>query len=357
MNVRRFESSIASIDHARRAWSDKNVDSNGNFISPDTVYKYMGGRYFFECNVCNHTFDMSPASIVRGSWCRYCAHRDLCDNSECKMCYDNSFASSILKDYIHEDCKVDLRKTFKAGHTLLKFRCHKCSHVFERRARGLNLTNYCQYCSKTSKILCEDQNCEICMKNSFASNTKAIFWSSKNELKPRDVHILDSKENYLFDCSKCKKLFNRTPFDIYKGLWCSHCMFWSEKEFFNKLVKLYPSLEFHFYAYWKNRIILPFDYAIHDFKVIIELDRDEIFGHEENIEYHLNKMKIANQNGYTIIRLYYLDFYHNEIEWLDLINEAIKDVIRNKPVLDEDGLLPSYFISSDPSKYDRFLDA
>ena len=39
-------------------------------------------------------------------------------------------------------------------------------------------------------------------ERSFASHEKHIFWSKKNEKKPRDV-FKSSHKKYLFDCDKC----------------------------------------------------------------------------------------------------------------------------------------------------------
>jgi len=369
MKVISFENSIASINHARRAWSDKNVDSAGKLISPESIYKKTKKKYLFDCSKCKHTFDKRPASICIKGWCRYCAHLDLCDDPECTFCYENSFASNPLMQYIHEDCKINLRKIFKAGCVLLKFRCHKCTHVFEKKASGIHAENWCPYCPKTSKILCSDLNCQMCKKNSFASSSKAIFWSSKNELKPRDVTISQPHKKYLFDCPKCKNEFLQTPNKVTQGCWCPFCKNKTEAKLYEGLKKYIPTLEYQFYADWcrnkETNFMLPFDFAIHECKVIIELDGDQ---HFEKIKYWKNdkdkqyfrdlyKMAMANRNGYSIIRIYQPDVYYDRIDWTAKIILAIRDIIRNKPVLDIGRSLPSYFISSDPSKYDHFLDA
>ena len=391
MKVIPFENSIASIDHARKAWSDKNVDIDGNLILPESIYKKTKKKYFFDCSKCKHTFDKRPASICIKGWCRYCAHLDLCDNLDCTFCFENSFSSNPLKQYIHEDCQVNLRKIFKAGDCLLKFRCHKCTHVFEKIASGVHAGNWCPYCPKTSKILCADLNCQMCMKNSFASSSKARFWSPKNKLKPRDVTISQPHKKYLFDCPKCINEFWKSPNDITKGGWCPFCRNKSEGKLYEALKecakeseesensdtsseykefkKSLSSLEYQFYADWcrniKTKSMLPFDFAIHDLKIIIELDGDQHFEEvaiwknnpEEQFRRDLYKMAIANRNGYSVIRIYQPDVYSNKIKWIDRIILAIKDIIRTKPVLDQGGSLPTYFIASDLSIYHRFLEA
>lgn len=369
MSVISFADSIASVDHARRAWSAKNTDSDGNIILPETIGKNSKKKYFFDCPECKHTFDTRPASVSRGIWCRYCAHLDLCNDPNCKMCFENSFASNPLKQYIHEDCKIDLRTIFKAGQVVLKFRCHLCTHVFSKAASGVHAGNWCPYCPKTSKILCRDMNCKMCMKNSFASSAKAIFWSPKNKLKPRDVTISQPHKKYLFDCPRCENEFWKSPNDITKGGWCPFCKNKSEAKLYDALKECIPSLEFQFYADWcrnkETHFMLPFDFVIQGCKVIIELDGDQHFEEikkwkndpEKQFQRDLYKMAMANQHGYTVIRVYQPDVHHDRINWLDRIIKAIQDVIREKPVVNEFGSMPSYFIASDPSIYDRFTEA
>ena len=50
-------------------------------------------------------------------------------------------------------------------------------------------------CSPSSKKLCE---CSICYDRSFATHPKAIYWSSKNELDPKQVSK-SSNTKYIFD--------------------------------------------------------------------------------------------------------------------------------------------------------------
>lgn len=362
-----FEESVASVERARKGWSDRNI-VDGHFVSPEEVFKFTKTKYWFNCDQCHHVFDTLPGNIANDVWCRYCAHLDLCNDPNCKMCFENSFASNPLKQYIHEDCKIDLRTIFKAGKVVLKFRCHLCTHVFDKPAKGINSKHWCPYCPKTSKILCRDMNCKMCMKNSFAFSAKAIFWSPKNKLKPRDVTISQPHKKYLFDCPRCENEFWKSPNDITKGGWCPFCKNKTEAKLFEELKKCVPSLEFQFYADWcrnkETNFMLPFDFVIQGCKVIIELDGDQHFEEikywkndpEKQFQRDLYKMAMANQHGYTVIRVYQPDVHHNRINWLNRIIKAIQDVIREKPVVNEFGSMPSYFIASDLSIYDRFTE-
>ena len=56
-------------------------------------------------------------------------------------------------------------------------------------------------CSPTSKKLCSE--CSTCYNRSFATHPRAVYWSSKNELEPKQV-LKNSKKKYLFYCPYCE---------------------------------------------------------------------------------------------------------------------------------------------------------
>ena len=60
-------------------------------------------------------------------------------------------------------------------------------------------------------------------ERSFASHEKHIFWSKKNEKKPRDV-FKSSHKKYLFDCDKCGHEFENELNSItIQKQWCNFC--------------------------------------------------------------------------------------------------------------------------------------
>ena len=89
-----FEKSFASHEKSKY-WSDKNV------ITPRQVTKRPNGKYWFNC-ICGHDFKKNIEHITeKNSWCPYCCNttQKLCDNKECKKCYENSFASHEKSKY------------------------------------------------------------------------------------------------------------------------------------------------------------------------------------------------------------------------------------------------------------------
>lgn len=79
-------------------------------------------------------------------------------------------------------------------------------------------------CTKTSKKLCEKEECGICFKRSFASHILSKEWSSRNEKKPRDAFIR-SKDKYEFLCGKCNHYYSSTLTNITreKSKGCPYC--------------------------------------------------------------------------------------------------------------------------------------
>ena len=69
--------------------------SNINFVKPNEVALNSHKKFWFDCE-CGHTFESSLLNINKGNnWCGFCSYppKKLCINNDCKMCFNNSFAS------------------------------------------------------------------------------------------------------------------------------------------------------------------------------------------------------------------------------------------------------------------------
>ena len=87
-----FGKSFAS--HEKSAfWSSKNEKK------PEEVYKSSSKKYWFLCNECKHQFEGSLSDINTGCWCPYCSNKKLCENIECKICFNKSFACHEKSKY------------------------------------------------------------------------------------------------------------------------------------------------------------------------------------------------------------------------------------------------------------------
>ena len=89
----------------------------------------------------------------QGHWCSYCSHQKLCDNEDCKMCFDNSFASVERSKYLN-DKNINPRTLFKSTNKLFGFECDLCNKVFKSQLSGVTKGVWCSFCvNKTEQIL------------------------------------------------------------------------------------------------------------------------------------------------------------------------------------------------------------
>lgn len=79
-------------------------------------------------------------------------------------------------------------------------------------------------CSPKVKKLCDDKKCEVCFAKSFASHSKAVMWSEKNDLSPRNV-LKTTGKSYLFFCGDCSHEFSHKLADLSKSknASCPYC--------------------------------------------------------------------------------------------------------------------------------------
>jgi len=211
-----FEKSFASHEKAQ-FWSDKNE------LKPREIFRSSHEKFYFNCNDCNHEFLADLHSINSGRWCSYCAHQQLCDNNECKECFNQSFASHEKAQYWSDKNEVKAVEVFKSSRKKYIFRCNICSHDFFSSLCHIINGSWCPYCCEPSRLLCDNNKCKKCFEKSFASHEKAKYWSNKNKLCPTEV-FKSSGDKYIFDCNICKHEFIAKLNNIYSGnRWCPYC--------------------------------------------------------------------------------------------------------------------------------------
>ena len=200
-------------------WSSKNK------LKPGQVIKGTTRKYLFDCNLCCHQFEKKLVFIIqKKSWCPYCSNppQKLCENNNCKLCFNKSFASHSKSKYWSSLNKLFPRNVFIGTQTKYLFDCNVCNHHFECCPNNISSNNnWCPYC--TNQKLCNDNNCLACFNKSFASHDKSKYWSKKNKSKPREI-FLSTNFKYLFECEECDHTINQSPNGIViKNNWCAYC--------------------------------------------------------------------------------------------------------------------------------------
>ena len=239
-----FEKSFASHPRANSWLAEKNG------IDAIKVSKNSNNKYWLKCFDCNHEFYSVLATISKGVWCPFCSNTELCDNLECNMCLEKSFASHPKSQYWSDKNGLTARQVFKSSSKKFIFNCDKdiqiCGHDFKASLNNILKGRWCSYCANNK--LCDNSNgivCQICFDKSFASHSKSHMWSNEENKISKTQILKSSSKKYWFNCKDCNHYFESNVNDITNSLlekycpYCSNqtlcqdeqCVFCNEKSF------------------------------------------------------------------------------------------------------------------------------
>lgn len=311
--------------------------SNKNIVKPNEVSLNSHKKFWFDCE-CGHDFECSLLNINQSNnWCPYCYNRKLCQNDECNFCFNKSFASHEKSKYWSNKNILKQNEVLKGSEKKYYFNCDKCHHELEISLKQITCQNrWCSYCSHQK--LCDNIECKMCFENSFASIDRSKYLN--NKLINSRMLFKSTNKKFDFDCDICHKTFSCQLSDITRGVWCSFCVNKTEKILFDKLVKIYSNLKRQYKVDWcKNKKHLPFDFVIEERKIIIELDGKQHFKQiknwqcpEKTREIDIYKMKCANENGFSVIRILQEDVFKNKYDWLNELCENIENITNDNRV-------------------------
>jgi len=247
----------------------------------------------------------------------------------------NNFASHPKSKFWSSRNEGKPRDYAIKSHKKFWFDCD-CGHEFISQISYITSNNsWCPYCSKPSQKLCENiQDCVQCQNKTFASVERSKNWSIKNKKKPIDV-FKSSAEKFVFDCDKCKNEFTSKLCHITDGSWCPNCRYKTEDKLKKILQEMYPLIKSQSKFDWcKNIKHLPFDFCFEEKKIILECDGDAHWKQvakwktpEHNRARDLYKMKCANENGYSMIRIVQEDVFKDKYDWLQKLLENIDKIV------------------------------
>jgi very-short-patch-repair endonuclease len=320
------------INTKMKYWSDNNI------LKPRSVFNKSRKKCYFYCEICYHEIYISLYNVSRGEWCCYCASKKLCDNEECKKCFEKSFASHEKSKYII-DKNINPRCIFGGSSVYYDFYCNVCKHEIQLSLERITSSGeWCCYCA--SKKLCDKEDCEKCFEKSFASHEKSKLWNyEKNELTPRQVFIRSCIKYYLYSptCDHTIYIAPDTIFD--RNIGCGICKNKTESKIYNFLSFQKFKIEREVNFEWcKIKKCLPFDFVINN--IIIELDGIQHFkdvnywnsSRDKVSDNDIYKMKCAILNNYKIIRISQEDVWHERFDWKEqllkgLSEENVEDVL------------------------------
>jgi very-short-patch-repair endonuclease len=136
--------------------------------------------------------------------------------------FERSFASHKKHIFWSKKNEKQPREVFKSSGKKCLFDCEKCGHEFESALNHItNGNSWCPFCA--NKQLCNNEECETCLKKSFASHPRNKNWSSKNDKTPRELFKGANSKKHSFVCEKCSHEFESNLSNICKGQWCGFC--------------------------------------------------------------------------------------------------------------------------------------
>jgi very-short-patch-repair endonuclease len=342
-----FENSFA-LHPKSMYWSDRNE------VKSESCSLNSHKKYWFNCDKCSHEFESTLLNINQSNnWCPYCYNRKLCNLSECNTCFNKSFASHPKSVYWSELNICKPIEVIKGSEKKFHFNCDKCHHKLLISLKHISTRDqWCPYCSHQQ--LCKEDNCNMCLQNSFASVENSKYLFDKN-INPRTLFKSTNKK-HKFECNKCFNTFETQLSDITKGVWCPNCYNKTEEKLYNQFKNLYI-IKRQFKPLWcknpETNKYLPFDFVIEELKIIIEQDGPQHFKQigkwqspELTLKNDIYKMNCANVNGYSIIRILQKDIWYNKYDWF-------QELCHNIEKIKNDGIIQNIYMCKN-NEYKNF---
>ena len=235
----------------------------------------------------------------------------------------------LIKDYSKEPI---------TSRTSIEFKCVMIGCENTHITRFSNFINnknaYCESCKKESKrervIIYEKM-----IAYTHPEIAKQWHPTKNGELKPEHFTYGTEQKIWWFS-NECKhdwdsQISNRTG----RGDGCTKCINKTEQKLYDELSKYYPLLKQQFKVEWcKNKKYLPYDFVLEDNKIIIEIDGEQHFKDiiswnsslKDTHENDIYKMKCANENGFSVIRIFQPDIWNDSYDWFTELRENIEKI-------------------------------
>ena len=134
----------------------------------------------------------------------------------------NPFSNHPKSAYWSENNEITSDQVEMNSSKCFLFDCPDCKHEFKKSPNDISSKNkWCPFCINRAR--CDDDNCNFCFNNSFASHEMAKLWSKQNKISPRNIGKY-TQIKYYFDCDKCGHTFLAEPAKIVcYNVGCSYC--------------------------------------------------------------------------------------------------------------------------------------
>jgi very-short-patch-repair endonuclease len=190
-----IQKSFQSTEYSKNWCEELNIDPLTNMkIKPRNIFKYSDTRCYFKCPDCKHTFDTLAYSISYGTGCRYCmknGQKSLCEDEDCKICFDKSFKSIENSKFLSETKNKDLNAIYicKFSAVIAVFDCPFCDTEYTAPLGRVSRGGWCGCTHNKTELkfykYLQDNF------NYFVDREKKFEWCKNINYMPFDFHILE----------------------------------------------------------------------------------------------------------------------------------------------------------------------
>jgi len=267
-------------------------------------------------------------------------------------------------------CKTHGEFTQTPSNHLNRHNCQKCANnfkgnteIFIEKAKQINGDRYVyskvNYVNADTPVLiiCKEHGeftqipdfhinrkcgCPKCSNNIKLDTQNFVEKAIKihgNKYVYSKVNYINNYTNLIVICNKHGE-FTQQPYVHLLEHGCPSCINKTEFKFYEKIKETYPTIKRQYKVEWcKNKLYLPYDFVIEELNIIIEIDGEQHFKQISNwtspkiqLEKDKYKMRCANENGFSIIRLLQFDISKDKFDWLNEIQISILKIINEKTV-------------------------
>jgi very-short-patch-repair endonuclease len=269
-------------------------------------------------------FPQKPNKHLKGQGCNKCGEERTADGQRKSL---DVFVKQSKEKHGEEHYNYDDVKYIN-DHTNVNIYCNIHKKTFIQTPSSHLSGSGCNDCGIEKR---STQKIELASSN---------FWEYANKDERFDFSQFIYKkcrEKSTIICKKCNEPFPSSPNNYLTGKGCPFCKKKTEVKLYEKIGNKYIIERQLKYEWCKNietNCYLYFDFCIKEYKIIIELDGIQHFKKvkhfrktpEEQKKRDLYKQKCANDNGYSVIRIYQEDVYYDTFDWLKKLYETIEKI-------------------------------
>jgi very-short-patch-repair endonuclease len=273
----------------------------------------------------NHgLFPQKPHNHLKGQGCNKCGEERTADGQRKPL---DVFVKQSKEKHGEEHYNYDDVKYIN-DHTNVNIYCNIHKKTFIQTPSSHLSGSGCNDCGIEKR---SNQKIEL---------ASSKFWEYANKDERFDFSQFIYKkciEKSTIICKKCNEPFPSSPNKYLTGTGCPFCKKKTEVKLYEKIGNKYIIERQLKYEWCKNietNCYFYFDFCIEEYKIIIELDGIQHFKKvkhfrktpEEQKKRDLYKQKCANDNGYSVIRIYQEDVYYDTFDWLKKLYETIEKI-------------------------------